>query len=88
MCCSSRLELTVNIDSNAGGDKSATVDLTDEDITSNMTVLAAGLFLERLAPPTPMDIYGDNYGEDDEKEVSTVRDRIESSGWRISPLFY
>ena len=47
----------------------------DNDNNANMTVLATGLFLERISPPSPSDSYGE---DDDTQEVSTVRDRIDA----------
>ena len=45
----------------------------------NMTVLATGLFLERISPPNPSDAYG-GHEDEDAQDVSTVQDRIESLG--------
>jgi hypothetical protein len=45
---------------------------------ANMTILATGLFLERLSPPKPYDPFGDDNESVDESEISTVIDRLEA----------
>ena len=49
----------------------------EPDATS-MTVLASGLFLERMSPPGPSSPYGDDDDDDAAQDVSTVKDRIDA----------
>uniref|UniRef100_A0A7S3Q246 MMS19 nucleotide excision repair protein n=1 Tax=Chaetoceros debilis TaxID=122233 RepID=A0A7S3Q246_9STRA len=52
------------------------VNVRDEHDT-NMTILAAGLFLERISPPIPNDPYGD-IDDDVQQDISTVQDRLDA----------
>ena len=56
-----------------------------DDENANMVVLATRLFLERISPPLPHDPYADD--DEDEREVTTVRDRREALADLSSLLF-
>lgn len=78
--------LTYSIDPyrGSGGGDADHDDYDDDDDgdETNMTVLATGLFLERISPPRPNDRYGEDEDEEDgnHQDVSTVQDRMEALG--------
>jgi len=56
-----------------------------DDENASMVVLATGLFLERISPPLPLDPFGED--DEEERDVTTVRDRIEALEDLSSLLF-